>query len=300
MATALVTAVVINWRLQEATLRCLDSLTQLAPPCHIIVVDNGSGDGSADTIACHCPEVELLRLSANIGFGAACNLAIRRALADTACDFVLLLNNDATIDRRALACLLLAAQTCPDGGIFGPKIYEHNGASTIWYAGARRRRGVLAAAGTGRGEIDGGQFERQREVDYVFGAAMLVRRTVFERVGLFDERFFLYMEDLDLCLRAQAAGFKLVFVPQAHVHHIGSASTSSNRELRTYHQVKSTIAFLRKHTVPTMILPVLMFWLLVGLRALLRELTRGQFSVVQSYWFGLADGMIGVIGTRSL
>jgi GT2 family glycosyltransferase len=286
-----VTAIVINWNLKEQTLRCLRSLAQLDVHCSTIVVDNGSSDGSAECFLRHFPGTKLIPLTSNIGFGSACNRAITRVLEDDRCDYILLLNNDAVVHPHALSELLKAARLCPEAGILGPKIYNNDDSSTIWYAGARRRWGVFAVTDTGRGQVDRGQFNRLREVDYVFGAAMLIRRGVFERIGLFDERFFLYLEDLDFCLRAQSAGFSLLFVPDAHVWHSGSASTAHNPAVRNYHLVKSTVGFLRKHTPSILIVPVLSFWILVYLRAILSDLARGDLEAIRAYWSGLKKGL---------
>jgi GT2 family glycosyltransferase len=290
-----VTAIVVNWKLREETLKCLRSLEQLDHPCRIIVVDNGSSDGSADYITCHFPQAELVALPSNIGFAAACNRAITHALKDTTCEYVFLFNNDAVIHPHAISELLRAAKVHPQAGILGPKMYYSDRPNTLWYAGARRRWGVLAAADTGRGQIDLGQFDTLRQVDYVFGTAMLIHRSVFERIGLFDEGFFLYLEDLDFCLRAQAAGFSLLFVPQAQIWHQGSASTSHNPAMRKYHTVKSTSYFLRKHTSLASSLPVIIFWMLVLFRDILIDLAQGKSSVIQLYWAGLIDGLVGDI-----
>jgi GT2 family glycosyltransferase len=291
MTEACVAVVVINWKLKEETLSCLRSVQQLEHACQMIVVDNGSGDCSAEYLAHHVPQAKLLVLPTNLGFAAACNHAIATALQNTNCEYVLLLNNDAMIERRAVSELLRAAQAHPTVGILGPKVYCRDQPDRLWYAGARRRRRVLAAAGTGRGELDRGQYDTLREVDYVFGAAMLVRRGVFEQIGLFDEQFFLYLEDMDFCLRAQASGFTLLFVPQAHVWHAGSASTKNNQALRKYHKVKSTMRFLKKYASPASSLPIFAFWCLVALRDIFSDLIRGDTSVIRSYWQGLIDGL---------
>ncbi len=291
MAEPGVTTIVVNWRLAQETIQCLRSLERLETSCRIVVVDNGSGDGSAEQIAQQFPQAHLLALSSNVGFGAACNRAIAWALQDGACDFILLLNNDALIHPRALTELLEAAKSHPRAGILGAKVYHRDTPHKIWYAGARRLRGVLAPVGTGRDQLDGGQFETLREVDYVFGAAMLIRRQVLARIGLFDERFFLYLEDLDFCLRAQQAGFALLFVPQAWVWHKGGASTAQHEEMRRYYFVKSTIMFLRKHTVLAWRILALGFWLLIARRAILRDLIAGNVSAFRCYWSALISGL---------
>ena len=289
-----VAVVIINWKLPQKTMACLHSLTQLEMPHYVVVVDNGSDDQSAMLIQQAFPHIMLIQLAKNIGFGAACNVAIEHILKNSSCNYILLLNNDTLIHPKALTALIQAATAHPAVGILGPKIYSTDQPQMLWYAGARCRRGVLAATDTGRGEKDWGQFDARREVDFVFGAAMLIRREVFASIGLFDQQFFLYLEDLDFCLRARQANFKLHFVPQAHVWHDGSASTQNNTSFRRYHHARSTVLFLKKH-VPFIYLPtVLSFWSLVLARALLWELWRGNTAVIRSYWSGFCHALISM------
>lgn len=298
MSRTEVAVVIINWKLKEQTLTCIRSVEQSTHPCRIIVVDNGSDDGSVEYLREHAPNVELLALSVNIGFGRACNRAISYALQDAECQYVWMLNNDAVIAPDALEVLLKAARLYPQAGILGSKIYYHDRPDTFWYAGARRRRYVLAVTDTGRGQVDRGQFETIREVDYVFGAAMFIRREVFETVGSFDEQFFLYLEDLDHCLIAQQAGFRLLFVPKAHIWHSVSASTREEPGIRRYHMVKSTLLFLRKHTTTDSFVLVLLFWSLVYVRLLVADLLRGQVSILGFYYAGLLHGLRDIVKPR--
>jgi len=291
MINANVVTIIVNWKLKEDTVHSIKSLQQADILTSIIVVDNGSNDGSAEHIAQHCPDVELLVLPSNIGFGPACNRAISKVLKEKKYGFVFFLNNDATVHPSTLSELISAARIYPEAGIFGAKVYYRDKPDTIWYAGARRRQGVLAATDSGRGQVDCGQFEHYHEVDYIFGAAMLVRRDVFEKVGFFDKRFFLYMEDLDLCLRAQKVGFSLLFVHDAHVWHKGSASTSKKISLRRYYMARSTIHFLRKHTTPISRLPVFMLWVLIYLNDIFSDFIRGDIANLKAYWSGFMHGI---------
>ena len=292
MADSQVTIVVVNWNLKEETQNCLRSLAQLDHPNKTIVVDNGSNDGSTEYISHHFPQIELITLPSNVGFGAACNLAISQALKDTACEYIFLLNNDAVTHPNSLSELMKAALAHPEVGIFGPKVYYRDDPDRIWYAGARRHWGILVATDTGRGQIDRGQFNTLREVDYVFGVAMLIRRSVFERIGLFDERFFLYLEDLDFCLRAQAAGFLLLFVPWAQVWHQGFASTTHNVSLRRYHKARSMTYFLRKHVSCAMSLLMFVYWVLTYLWEIVADLASGELGVIRACWFGFTSGLV--------
>ena len=291
MIQAKVASIIVNWKLKEDTVNSIRSLNRLEVPTSIIVVDNGSNDGSAEYITRHCPDVELIVLPSNIGFGPACNCAISKVLKEKKYDFIFFLNNDATVNSDTLSEFINAAQIYPEAGIFGAKVYYSDKPDTIWYAGARRRQGVLAATDMARGQLDYGQFEDCHEVDYIFGAAMLVRCDVFEKIGFFDNRFFLYLEDLDLCIRAQKAGFDLVFVPDAKVWHKGSASTSKNIALRRYYMAKSTIHFLRKHATPVTRLPIFILWVFIYLNDIFSDLIRGDMASFKACWSGFLHGV---------
>jgi GT2 family glycosyltransferase len=286
-----VTTVVVNWNLREKTLRCLQSLKRQSIQSSVILVDNGSTDGSAPFFSNQDFADELIQFSENRGFAKACNAAIRLALSNPDCEYILLLNNDAVLQPDALDELLRVADGAHEAGILGPKIYDMDYYPRLWYAGARRRRFVLAATDTGRGEEDFGQYDRLGPVDYVFGAAMLIRRDVFLTIGLFDERFFLYLEDLDFCLRAQKAGFSILFVPQAHVLHYGSASTEGNRAMRQFYLIQSSLGFLRKHCTATSSVLILLYWLAVFIRDLTAHLINGNWHLLRASVSGLFGGL---------
>lgn len=295
-----ITGIVINWNLKFETAKCLRSIQELETPCNILVVDNGSNDNSAEYFTRHFPDVELILQPQNIGFGAACNQAIKEALKNPKCNYVFLINNDAVLHPAALTKMIDVAQNHPESGIFGPKIYYADEKNKIWYAGARRRQYVLAATDTGQGQVDRGQFDAIRAVDYIFGTAMLIRRKVFEKIGFFDESFFLYLEDLDFCLRAQQAGIKLMFAPHAKVWHQVSASTLHNEALRRYHLVKSTMLFLGKHTSILTSVPVFLYWALVTLRTLITDLIQGDFYNIEYHLLGLQNGISGFVSSAFL
>jgi GT2 family glycosyltransferase len=289
-----ISTIVVNWNLKEVTARCLEALERSETPCRTIIVDNGSEDGSAAYLRERFPEVQVIGLSANVGFSGACNIAIRQALLEDSCEYIFLLNNDATVEKNALRKLVQTAEAHPKAGILGPKIYYQNEGGKIWYAGARRRRVVLAAKVIGRDEMDRGQFDLPRAVDYVFGAGMFVRREVFEDTGVFDERFFLYLEDLDFCLRAGKAGYSLLYVPEAELEHVGSASSAQNPAIRRYHHARSTLLFLAKHLSPLSIPAAAVFWTGVGLKMIGRDLVDGNPQLIRTYLAALNDGLRGL------
>ena len=211
MSAVKVAAVIPNWNGAERLPRCLASLrAQTRPFDRIIVVDNGSTDGSAELAA--------VRLSENRGFAVAVNRGVAEA-ADA--DWIAVLNNDVVLDPGWLAALL----TAPPFDLATGRTLQMVNPALLDGAGDALSRG-LAAVRLGHGHSDGPDYRRPRPVLGVCFSAALVRQEVFRKVGGLEERFFAYLEDVEFCLRAQLAGFRAQFVPEAVAHHEGSSSTT--------------------------------------------------------------------------
>ena len=226
-------AVVLNWNDGEDTPAALESLRGV----ETIVVDNGSTDGS--DAAVERLDVELIRTGANLGFAGGNNVGIRRAL-ERGADWVLLLNNDAVADPGLPAALERAASARPDAGLLACKIYLHD--DVLQYAGADFNA-ALGYSGrlAGYGTRDDGSWA-MRDVGRADGAAMAASRTAIERVGLLDEELFAYVEDVDWSLRMRAAGFAVVFVPDAKAWHKGSGSTGGAASTTSlYYATRNTL-----------------------------------------------------------
>jgi GT2 family glycosyltransferase len=237
-------AVVLNWNGGDDTLAALASLGGV----HTVCVDNGSDDGSADAVAGRFPGVELIRTGVNLGFSGGNNVGIRRALARGA-DWVLLLNNDAVADPGLPDALAAAASERPDAGVLACKVFFADPPDVLMYAGGRvnLRLGYWGRQ-DGFGQRDDGRFDTLRDVDRATGAAMAVSRAAIERAGLLDESLFAYAEDTEWCLRIREAGFGVVFVPDAKVWHVGSASTGGMRSPTSiYYDTRNMIAVAERH-----------------------------------------------------
>ncbi|MFN2544505.1 MAG: glycosyltransferase family 2 protein [Actinomycetota bacterium] len=210
-------AIVLNWNGWPFTERCLHSLDGLADPKpRVLVVDNGSTDGSDRRIREAFPDVPVLRADTNLGFAGGMNLGIRRALQEGAA-FVWLLNNDTEVEPLALQGLLREAGN-ERVGIVGSVLrsaWDHDEIQA-WGGGSIGRWLGLTELWTS---------PRTTPPDYVTGASMLLRRRMLEGIGLLDERYFLYFEDADLSLRAAAAGWRLAVAGASVVYHHGGAST---------------------------------------------------------------------------
>lgn len=211
--------VVLNWRRPREILACLESVqAQDYPSYEIVVVDNGSANGSVAEIRHQFPAVQVIENGRNLGFAAGSNRGIGYLLQRDA-DFVLLLNDDAICAPDLLRLLIDRSQAEPEIGVLGPTIfYADPPGTTIWSAG-----GAVDKLGHARhldaDELAGGPPPSARDVDYVTGCALLIRREVIEKIGGLDERFFAYWEEVEWCARARAAGYRVVHLPAGRVWH---------------------------------------------------------------------------------
>jgi GT2 family glycosyltransferase len=234
--------IVPNWNGMRVLPRSLESLArQTFCGFRVTVVDNGSKDGSVEYLREQWKEVRVLALPRNFGFCTAVNHAIRRSPAD----LIALLNNDAEAEPEWLEALFLAARKYPRAGSFASKILMAGNRGRIESAGDFVKKDACGA-NRGRGEEDKGQYEQEEEVFSASAAAALYRHRLFEKVGLFDEAFFAYFEDVDLGFRAQRFGFSCVYVPGARAVHLGKASRPGDRHWHLKQEfVNSTVCQIK-------------------------------------------------------
>jgi GT2 family glycosyltransferase len=219
----LISVVIPNWNGKQFLAGCLDSLAQQTyKEIEVILIDNGSIDNSVKFIEDNYPWVRLLRFRENRGFSPAVNEGIKASNGS----FIALLNNDTIVDGRWLEELVKALQADDTLGSVASKMLAYHDHTILDGAGDGYRRGGLPGR-IGHREKDTGQFDTPRYVLGGCGGAVLYRKSVFAQIGLFDEDYFAYLEDIDLSLRAQAAGFKCLYVPTAVVYHLGCGTTGS-------------------------------------------------------------------------
>lgn len=216
--------VILSWNGRSDSLSCLASLTKVSsPPFRIILVDNGSTDGTGEAVREKYPAVEVIATGENLGFPGGNNVGIRRAL-EAGAEYVCLLNNDTAVDPAFLGEFLAAAERFPRGGIFGARVCYLERPSVVWSQGIAVHRLAGRVLTLHFNAPEDAVPAEPTAVRAVSAACMFVRRGVFEQAGLMDERYFLCYEDIDLCLRAAAAGFTVHAVPAARVLHRVSAS----------------------------------------------------------------------------
>ncbi len=236
---------VLNWRRREETLRCLAALAQLTyGRWFLVLIDNGCADFSAEEVARLVPGGRYVRSATNLGFAGGSNLGMRTAL-DAGADYVWFLNNDAQPESEALRELVAIA---PAAAIAGAKI--------VRAAEPQRLDSVALSVDLGSGRIlllghdeeDRGQYDGLRDVAAVTGCAMLVSRAACEQLGGFDESFFAYLEDADLCLRARAASLRVAAAPRARVHHARAAATGGRQSVDSlYYATRNHLRLIDRH-----------------------------------------------------
>ncbi|MBC7249837.1 MAG: glycosyltransferase family 2 protein [Anaerolineae bacterium] len=294
-----VAVIVLNWNGLADTLECLESLARLDyPDYEVVVVDNGSTDGSLDAIQGRFPDATLIENGENLGFTGGNNAGLRYVLVQRA-DYALLLNNDTEVAPDFLSHLVLAAEANPTVGVAGPTIYYYARPDLIWSAGGMIDRSRGQTRMIGLNEQDTGQYgTAPREVDFVTGCALLVKRTVLEQVGLLDERFFAYYEEAEWCVRARKAGFKIVHVPTAKIWHKIPLDAREHSPLVHYYMTRNRLLFLKLsgaswrawlHTLLAEYLRTMISWSV-------RPKWRHKQVLRTSMWAGVRDYFFGRLG----
>lgn len=244
--------IILNWNGWQDTLECLDSLKNISyDNFSIVVVDNGSKDDSVYRIKNHFAQFairnsQFIILDSNLGFAGGNNAGIKYAMENGA-DYILLINNDTIVDKNFLGELVEAGEADNKIGLAGPKIYYYSEPNRIWFAGGKIN--WLKNSGKHRGldEIDAGQYDKARKVDYLTGCSLLIKREVIEKIGGLSNDYFLYYEDTDFCLRAKSAGYKCLYVPSAEIYHKVSRSTKPGSSSYVYYHTRNGLTLAKRN-----------------------------------------------------
>lgn len=235
--------VILNYKVKELTLACIKSVfASDYPNLQIIVVDNNSQDGIENKIK-NFKEIIFIQSGKNLGYTGGNNIGIKKALQEGS-DLVFILNPDTEIKKDTISKLYKGLEEYK-ADIANPKIYFTN-SDKLWFAGAIFDKANVLGSHKGVDQEDTGQFDVSSEMGSCTGAALLVRSNVFEKVGLFDERYFLYYEDADFAFRAKKMGFKIMYIPQAIVYHQNAKSTGLGSSLQDYFITRNRMLFASK------------------------------------------------------
>jgi GT2 family glycosyltransferase len=279
-----VVIIILNWNGWQDTIECLESVYQIDfDNFDVILVDNNSQDDSIEKIRTYCsgelkvqsdffdynaenkpltvaefneneilsdinnPNLILIKNKENYGFPGGNNIGIKFALKNLDPDYILLLNNDTVVDRTFLKDLIHVGESNRDVGILGPKIYYYDDPKIIWSAGCRISWKLARGIQIGSDELDHGQYDYEKEVEYVNGSAFLIKTEVIYEIGLMDESYFLYFEESDWTLRANQAGFKSFYVPEAKIwHKVSKSGGGISNPIGLYYITRNRWLFMRK------------------------------------------------------
>ncbi|MEM2297858.1 MAG: glycosyltransferase family 2 protein [Ignisphaera sp.] len=229
-AKPLCSVIILNYNGESIIEECLLSvLNTKYPKLEIIVVDNGSTDSSCNIIKKYEPKVRLVKIPYNVGFAIGNNIGIKSSRGE----YIVLLNNDTVVHPSWISNLIKIAESDQNIGILGCKVY-YMGTKILQHAGGKIDVHSTSLPHIGIFEEDVGQYDEIKDVDYVSGVSMMIRRKVIEKIGLFDPDYFLYWEDVDYCFRAKKAGFRIIYVPSAIVEHFEGFSVSKLNKYRHF------------------------------------------------------------------
>lgn len=244
--------ILVNYKGARDTDVCLRSLYAGDAVPRIVVVDNTPDDPGLPDVVARYPGVHLIAAPENLGFGAGNNLGIAWALARTDCEFVFLLNNDAWVEMDAILKLELALDRHPDAGIAAPKIVFSGRPQALWYGPGevdwRLARGIVPGY---LGDSRSSSAQTPRYATFASGCAMLIRREALKKIGGFNPCFFMYEEDVELCLRAARHGYKLWYQPDSLIHHVvqGSLRAEGDEFLSVFSPKNKSLTFYVAHVI---------------------------------------------------
>jgi GT2 family glycosyltransferase len=241
------TVIMVNYDQKKEILECLASLGKSTyKPQQIIISDNGSSDGSIELIRKEFPTTTVILNNANIGYAEANNRAFGVVdIGDN--EYLLLLNSDTVVTSSFLENLIVAAERT-SFDIVGPKIMYYDRPNIIWFAGGYFNPDRGTYYHRGKGEIDKGQYNEKVFCDFVTGCALLIRKSLFRKLGGYDPKFFMYCEDLDLCLRARAIGARIGYVSDAQLYHkVKDQSSYDAIPLARYYYARNML-YVVKHS----------------------------------------------------
>ncbi|HUT02541.1 MAG TPA: glycosyltransferase family 2 protein [bacterium] len=286
-----VCAIVVRYASDSPLEACVASLKQSSvPPDEVCIIDNRPSDGLVARVKQRFPDVAVYPQEHNIGFAAGCNEGVRR----TKSDLIFIVNDDTNVDADCVRRLVAAFQRYPRLGACQPKILSAQDPSCFEYAGSSG--GFLDMFGVPflRGRIidtvekDRGQYDEEREVFWASGAALMLRRSVLDVVGLFDEAFFAHQEEIDLCWRMHIMGFSVRAVPQAIAYHIGGGTLPYSSPLKTFYNYRNSWRLMVKNFCLWPLVIVLPSRLLLDLGTIFYFFAKGR----PRHAFALAKALI--------
>jgi hypothetical protein len=296
--------ITVSYRGAADTAACVRSLLASTVPVKIVVVDTTPNDPELEPALNFAPDTTILRARENLGFGRANNLGIGWAMQDSGCEFFFLLNNDAVVEPNSVETLESAMSSQSEVGIMVPRIAYFDEPERLWYGGGEVdwRRASAFTPGINR-SAHAALAMTERDVSFATGCALFVRASVFRQLGGFDPRFFMYEEDVELCLRAAENGIRIRYIPQAFVLHRVQGSSRGDGQNRTdfwsvenarlpfyaFHMIRNRLLVAYLHARGRKRLTVMLFFPLFIIRRAIPFLLGGRIDAVIAMFKGMAD-----------
>ena len=266
---------VLNWNGKDLTIDCLNSLKKITyPNAHVIVIDNGSTDGSVDAISNQFHDYEIIELPENYGFSRGNNSGFE--LVKEKADYTIFLNNDTIVDSNFVEPLINEMESNPTVKQSTPKIFYSDNLDYIWFGGGKVSLWLGWIRHLGIRKKDSMQFSFNRNVDYATGCCVCMRTVDFVSIGMFDESFFMYGEDVDLSLRFRKQGGQILFVSESKIWHKVSSSIGTQFSIRKWKRKNiGKMKLVTKHVHPTQLPIVVPLAILVSFSELIITIILG-------------------------
>lgn len=285
----------LNWNGREYVKDFCDTILALDYPQYkVSVIDNASSDGSVEYLRQNYPAIDVIQNPTNLGYAAGYNVGIQKAY-ESGAEYFFILNNDTIIPRETLRNLVSVALTDNTIGFVSGKVYFNENRSMLQTAGKRDKLWKATVVNVGQNVIDRGQFDGQRDYDYLDDVFWLVKSKVYEKLGGYDPEFFLYWEETDWCARAKGQGFRLVYTPTAKVYHKISMSTGGgSNPKKSYHIRRNAVLFYYRHKSKPVFLLKLFLILMETFdwRRVAALIVKGKYREnFRAEWNGFVDGL---------
>jgi len=305
MRPPVVAAIIIHWNQEELTCDTIISLLQTGyAELKIILVDNGSTNGSGERIAVEFPEIMMVRSEDNLGYAGGANLGFAASL-ETNAEYHFLLNNDVALDKGIIEELLAVMESEDEKriGLCVPKIYFFDEPQKIWFAGGDIDLSTGLCRHIGFGRVDCAEYSEQRDCTFANGCAMFIRREALANVGLFDTSYFHTGEDVDYSLRLVSEGYRIVFVPKARLWHKIRASAGGTEKATfryLYYEHRNRVLIMKKYFSNNFRMNSYLALARFYIRSVMNEISAGNAAGAKGILCGLFDGCRGISGIRDL
>ncbi len=295
MSDPLLFIIVLSNKRKDDTFACISSLLKSDySNLKIILLDYELPGNTAQIIHQRHPQVQIIPLTENLGYAGNNNIGIRAAMEQGA-EWLLILNDDTILDPSCLSSLVQVGESDSEIGIVGPMVYHFEEPDVIQSAGGSFDR-YWYGFHLGMNETDQGQFPEPREVEWISGCAILVRRELIENVGALDADYFLYWEELEWCIRAAQAGWRIFHVPHAKLWHKGVNRNYQPRPYVTYYMTRNYLRTLAKHKAPFWIQGIAIINIL---RTLVSWSVKPRWSGKQDHRNAMWKGILDYVQHRS-